>query len=144
MKRLIAIILCLMMLSGVAAPVYAADKKLPFEPGKPGTFWAPVFSNEYEGYDDIVGRFVFDPDLFEEQGAKAYAQQAATKLNNLPEGRRVIQFKGEHGAEVMKNPLAGGFIVNPEQKELVRKRTDDFFKELKALDAPVDIVFDDM
>ncbi len=144
MKRLIALVLCLMMLSGVAAPVYAADKKLPFEPGKPGTFWAPVFGSEYEGYDDIVGRFVFDPELFEEQGAKAYAQQAATKLNNMPEGRRVIQLKGEHGAEVMKNSLAGGYIVNPEQKELVKKRTNDFFKELKALNVPVDIVFDDM
>lgn len=130
---------CILALSLMPTIAFAGPQDS-FQKGDPDTFWGVLYSPGSTDETFVKSVNVTTP-MLEQKGAKNLAKEIAGKLKVLPEGRRVIDLT--NFTYCLSDNMQNYFFLSEESKEYLKKNTDSFFKELKALDAPLDIVIDD-
>jgi len=134
--RLLSVILALSLIPTIAF----ADSQANFEKGDPSTYWGVLYSSG-DTDETFVKSVNVTTDMLDAKGAKNLAKEINAKLKELPEGRRVIDLT--NFTYILGHDMKNYFFLNEDSKERLRKNTDSFFKELKALDTPIDYVIDD-
>lgn len=135
-KRFLSLILALSLMPTIG---FAASQN-GFEKGDPNTYWGVLYSPG-DSDETFVKSVNITTEMFEAKGAKNLAKEVSSSLKLMPEGRRVIDLT--NFTYLLGNKKKNYFFLNDDYVQLMKKNADDFFRELKALDAPLDYVIDD-
>ena len=136
MKRIIALTLCLILC--MSCVVHANT----FKKGTQGTFFTTSYDVNVDGYDHIYDRYYLTKPDLESKGPKAVAMLASQALEDMPEGRRILQIHPAITHQLTANLDMGVFVSDSDYKT-TDEMIDSFFKELAATGAKLDYVFDD-
>ena len=128
MKKVLVKFLSVVLALSLVPTIAFAGPQDSFEKGDPDTYWGVLY-----GPGSTDANFVKSVNvttaMLEQKGAKTLAKEVASKLKELPEGRRVIDLT--NFTYCLSDNMTNYFFLSEDSKEYLRKNTDSFFKALK-------------